>query len=101
MNNTPFAGDKKAGQSLLGSIEKKFITAWTPRIPRWIETWHLTYATIAWSVLIVVFSFFAQHNIHWLWGVSAAIFLQWLTDAFDGAVDHKTHFAFMLSQAMR
>ncbi|MFH1286427.1 MAG: CDP-alcohol phosphatidyltransferase family protein [Candidatus Magasanikbacteria bacterium] len=86
MTNQTFAGDKKKGRSILSSVEKKIIDKYTPKIPTWIETHHLTYTTIVWSGLIILFSFLAQWNIYWLWGVSIMIFLQWLTDAFDGAV---------------
>lgn len=81
-----FAGDKKKGQSILGPIEKKFIDYWTPKIPKWITGHGLTYMTIPISLFIVIFSFLAQWNIHWLWGVSLMIFFQWLSDSFDGAI---------------
>ncbi|MFA4831691.1 MAG: CDP-alcohol phosphatidyltransferase family protein [Patescibacteria group bacterium] len=81
-----FAGDKKKGQSILGPIEKRFINYWTPKIPLWITSPFLTLATIPISIFIIAFSFLAQGNIHWLWGVSFMIFLQWLTDSFDGAI---------------
>ncbi len=84
--NSSFGGDKKVGQSLLGPLEKRFVTYWTPKIPLWITTDRLTYTTILWSISILIFSFFAQSNMHWLWIVSLMIFLQWLTDLFDGAV---------------
>ncbi|MBT3539224.1 hypothetical protein HOF40_03255 [Candidatus Parcubacteria bacterium] len=85
-NKKAFAGDKKVGESILHSPEKKFIDKYTPRVPKFLETYHLTYMTIPWSILIIAFGFLAQWNIHWLWGMSMCIFLQWLTDAFDGAV---------------
>lgn len=81
-----FAGDKKKGQSLFGPLERRFIEFLTPKTPLWITTDRLTYSTILWSTLIVVFSWLAQNNIHWLWAVSVMIFLQWITDLFDGAV---------------
>jgi len=84
--NQPFAGDKKKGRSILGPIEKRFINYWTPKIPLWITSPFLTLATIPISIFIIAFSFLAQGNIHWLWGVSFMIFLQWLTDSFDGAI---------------
>ena len=42
--------------------------------------------TLVWSALIVVFSYFAKDNIHWLWMVSLMIFFQYFTDVLDGAV---------------
>src|SRR3989338_9365029 len=85
-HETPFAGDKKVGTSILGSLEKKCIVAFAPKVPHWIETYHLTYLTIPISLCLVLFGFFAQWNISWLWGSSIMIALQWVTDSLDGAV---------------
>jgi len=81
-----FAGDKKVGTSLLNFWEKKFIDKNVSKIPKFIESHHLTYTTILWSGLIILFSWFAKDNVQWLWGVSFSIFMQWLTDSFDGAL---------------
>jgi phosphatidylglycerophosphate synthase len=81
-----FAGDKKVGLSLLGAWEKKLVNKYVNKIPKSIETYHLTLTTILWSALIVLFGFLAQYNIHWMWGVSIMILFQYLTDLFDGAV---------------
>jgi len=42
--------------------------------------------TIVWSIGILIFSYLANHNIHWLWGTSGMIIMQYITDLFDGAV---------------
>jgi phosphatidylglycerophosphate synthase len=81
-----FAGDKKAGQSLLHGPETRFKNWLIPMVPRGIETYHLTVTTVLWSLLIIVFSFFARYNIHWLWVVSVMIFFQYVTDLLDGAI---------------
>jgi phosphatidylglycerophosphate synthase len=81
-----FAGDKKVGQSILHGPEQRLVAWGTPKIPRRIETWHLTMMTVPWSMGAVLFGYLAQWNIHWLWGTSAMIILQYLTDLFDGAV---------------
>ena len=81
-----FSGDEKFGVSVLSKIEEKFIEKCTPYVPRFIETYHLTYLTIAWSLGVILFGFLARLNINWLWGISFFIFLQWLTDILDGAV---------------
>ncbi len=86
MTEETFAGDKKKGQSILGPWERRFIDWIVPNVPLWITSHGLTIATIPISLLIILFSFFAQTNIHWLWGVSAMITLQWLTDSLDGAI---------------
>jgi phosphatidylglycerophosphate synthase len=42
--------------------------------------------TLVWSLLILVFSALAARNLRWLWLVSLMIFLQWVTDHYDGKV---------------
>lgn len=83
---TEFAGDKKVDRSLLGSAEGALRDWVVPRIPKGIETYHLTLLTIPFSALVVLFSYLARHDIQWLWGVSALILLQYLSDLFDGAL---------------
>lgn len=81
-----FGGKEHKGESLLTRLEKKFVAKHVGKIPSWIETYHLTMMTLPWSALIILFSYFARGNLNWLWGVSACIFVQYLTDLFDGAV---------------
>jgi phosphatidylglycerophosphate synthase len=42
--------------------------------------------TVPWTIGMIVFGYLARNNIHWLWLSSLMLFLQWVTDAFDGAV---------------
>ncbi len=86
LTNEPFAGDKKVGLSLLGKWEQKIVIKYTPKIPRGIETHHLTLSTLVWCAIIVICGYLAQYNFAWLWGTSVAILLQYITDLFDGAV---------------
>lgn len=83
----PFAGDKKVSISLFGKLEKKLVEKYVDKIPKKIETYHLTLSTLAWCAFIVLFGYLAGHyNTHWLWGTSIMIVFQYLTDLFDGAV---------------
>jgi len=86
MPNENFAGDKKKGQSLLGPWEKKITDKYVSKIPKGLETYHLTMMTVLWCLGVLLFSFLAQFDIRWLWLVSLMIFLQYVTDLFDGAV---------------
>ena len=87
MGKEPFGGDKKVlMKSPLAAGEKRFILANVGRFPPWIEGYHLTLATIAWSAGLVLFGYLAKFNIQWLWGASLMLFLQWFTDSFDGAL---------------
>ncbi len=79
---------KAAMRTLLAPYEKRFIQWLTPHFPAWVETWHLTLLTVPWCVGLVAFGYLAgkSGNLHWLWLSSLMIFLQWFTDAFDGAI---------------
>lgn len=86
MAKEKFSGDKKVGKGLFSFIERPFVNRYVSKVPSWLETYHLTYMTILWSVVIVGASYLAKNNIKWLWLVSLMIFMQYLTDLFDGAV---------------
>ena len=81
-----FAGAQKTNTSFLSPLERRLAPIVIPRIPNWLETYHLTMLTLVWSGLILVFSFLAARNLRWLWMVSLMIFLQWVTDHYDGKV---------------
>jgi archaetidylinositol phosphate synthase len=81
-----FPGAEKINTSFLSPLERRLAPMIIPRIPPWLETYHLTMLTLVWSLLILLFSFLAARNIRWLWLVSVMIFLQWVTDHYDGKV---------------
>ncbi len=88
-NNTPtpikqFGGDKKIGTSLLSLPENRLKQWLIPKIPPWIETYHLTMTTLLWSLTNVMIAFAVKTNIKLLSLVSAMIILQYLTDLLDG-----------------
>jgi phosphatidylglycerophosphate synthase len=86
-----FQGDKKEGRSVLGWLDKAVASWALPRIPGWIETYHLTYMTLLWSGGIIAFSLAARwtDDWNWLWGFSAMILLQYITDLLDGKLGKK------------
>lgn len=86
MESQEFAGANKTNTSFLSPLERKLAPVVIPRIPGWLETYHLTMLTLLWSGLIMVFSFLAARNIRWLWMVSLMIALQWVTDHYDGKI---------------
>ena len=86
METQDFAGAHKTNNSFLSPLERRLAPLVIPRIPAWLETYHLTMLTLLWSLLILVFSFLAARNIRWLWMVSLMIVLQWVTDHYDGKV---------------
>ncbi len=87
MSKESFKGDKKLKmKSPLAKIEKKFINWLTPKFTKSIEGYHLTLMTIVWSGGLVLFGWLARANLHWLWGSSLMLFMQWFTDSFDGSL---------------
>jgi len=86
MKKPKFEGDKKKEKSWIDNKAQKVVDFIVPYIPKYIETYHLTFSTILWSLFIIVFSFFAKDNINWLWLVSLMILFQYITDVLDGAV---------------
>jgi phosphatidylglycerophosphate synthase len=86
LETAEFAGAHKTNNSFLSPLERRLAPFVLPRIPSWLETYHLTMLTLVWSLLILLFSYFAAGNIRWLWMVSAMIALQWVTDHYDGKV---------------
>lgn len=84
MTKKRFNGDKKVGASILGPWENAFKGWAVPKIPKGIETYHLTLMTLLWSMINILLSFFAKENLSLLWWVSLMITLQYITDLFDG-----------------
>ncbi len=86
MQNSEFAGAYKTNTSFLSPLERRLAPIVLPKIPAWLETHHLTMLTLVWSLLILAFSYLATTNIRWLWLVSVMIFLQYITDHYDGKI---------------
>ncbi len=83
---TQFAGATKTNTSFLTPLERRLAVRVLPRIPSWLETYHLTMLTLVWSALILFFSYLARNDLRWLWGVSVMVALQYVTDHYDGKI---------------
>ena len=81
-----FPGAAKTNTSFLTPLERRLAVRVLPRIPSWLETYHLTMLTLVWSGLILYFSYLAKNDLRWLWGVSAMVALQYVTDHYDGKI---------------
>jgi phosphatidylglycerophosphate synthase len=81
-----FAGATKTNTSFLTPLERRLAVRVLPRIPSWLETYHLTMLTLVWSGLILFFSSMAAGDLRWLWGVSAMVAMQYVTDHYDGKI---------------
>ncbi|HEY5838164.1 MAG TPA: CDP-alcohol phosphatidyltransferase family protein [Pyrinomonadaceae bacterium] len=79
-----FAGAGKSNSGLLVPLERRLARVVLPRIPSWIETYHLTLLTPLWSLGIVGFCYLAKFNLRWLWMVNLMMVLHYFTDHFDG-----------------
>lgn len=86
MQREQFAGAAKASVSFVSPLERRMARAVVPRIPSWLETHHLTLLTLVWCGGIVLFSWLAAGDLRWMWAVSAMVFMQYVTDFFDGKV---------------
>ncbi|PLX27698.1 hypothetical protein C0583_00460 [Candidatus Parcubacteria bacterium] len=102
----------KSGQWLFKKVEDKSKEYLIPKIPSFIETYHLTFLTLLWSAGMFLSFYFAKQNDIFLWLVPLFVILQYISDTLDGAlgryrntglvgwgyyVDHFLDFVFMTS----
>jgi len=81
-----FAGAAKTNTSFLTPLERRLAIRVLPRIPSWLQTYHLTMMTLIWSAMILLFSYMAAKDLRWLWMVSLMVFLQYVSDHYDGKI---------------
>lgn len=86
MQREPLSLATKSSTSLLSPLERHLAKRVVPHIPAWLGTHHLTLMTLAWCAGLLLFGYLAAGDLRWLWGSSAMILLQWVTDFFDGKV---------------
>jgi len=84
-----FAGGQKRLDHFLRGYETKLIAAFLPLVPSWLGTVQLTLLTFAWAALVVFSGRLAAGNIQWLWGFSACVFVQHITDMLDGEIGRR------------
>src|SRR2546427_9069290 len=84
LTHEEFAGASKINTSFLKPLERHLEPIVLPRIPKWIESSHLTMLTVVWCLGILGFRYLAANDIRWLWAVSVMIVLQYVTDHYDG-----------------
>jgi len=86
MQSEQYAMATKSSSSLLSSLERRLARRVLPRIPRWLETYHLTMLTLVWCAGLVFFGRLAAGDLRWLWASSLMVVMHYLTDFFDGKV---------------
>lgn len=82
----------KQGTWFLINLDKAVTNYFIPKIPLWLETYHLTWMTLIWSLLIIVIFYYGKNHYLLILSVPLVIVLHYLTDVLDGAVgrDRKT-----------
>lgn len=86
MNEDKMSGRKRIFSSYLQPFEQKLIEVWVPKVPRQIETHHLTVMTLVFSALAIVVGYLSKGEKLFLILNSLLIILQYMTDILDGAV---------------
>jgi archaetidylinositol phosphate synthase len=84
MQREEFAGASKVNTSFLKPLERRLEPFILPRIPAWIQSYHLTMLTVVWCLGVLVFSYLAATDRRWLWGTQVMLALQYVTDHYDG-----------------
>ena len=57
-----FAGATKTNTSFLTPLERRLAVKVLPKIPSWLQTYHLTMLTLVWSLAILFFSYLAARD---------------------------------------
>lgn len=86
MSKTQVKLDKKERDWLFACFDNVFIEKGVHWVPSFLQTNHLTLLSILWSLLAIGFGYLSMFNVQWLWGLSLAIVLHYITDMLDGAV---------------
>ena len=81
-----FDGTKSVNDSFLSGMNRQFVQWSAPRVPRFIETYHLTACTYLWAALSFFSGYMAQFNSQWLWLMAISVMGHYITDALDGEV---------------
>ena len=68
MVQEPFTGDRRLPmKSPLAKGEQAIIRALLPRIPRWVEGYHLTLVTIPLCAVCIAAGYLGRERLAWLW----------------------------------
>jgi len=84
MNDAAVAGQDKHSPALLSAADHRLIAHLVTRVPRAVQSHHLTILTLVWSGLVLAGYALAIRDRRWLCVVSALVAAQYVTDAVDG-----------------
>ncbi|MDH5596608.1 MAG: CDP-alcohol phosphatidyltransferase family protein [Candidatus Peregrinibacteria bacterium] len=79
----------KSGEWYLKRIESGLKDFLVPKVPKWLETYHLTGLTLIWSGLMIYFFYMGSQNELYLFLVPILVLLQYLSDLLDGEVGRR------------
>ncbi|MDH5597353.1 MAG: CDP-alcohol phosphatidyltransferase family protein [Candidatus Peregrinibacteria bacterium] len=79
----------KSGEWYLKRIENRLKDFLVPKVPKWLETYHLTCLTLIWSGLMIYFFYLGRGDELYLYLVPALVLLQYLSDLLDGEVGRR------------
>lgn len=79
----------KASTWYLSTLEKCFKDWAIPRIPRSIQTYHLTLMTIPCILATLIIGILSRHDISWLHGLSILVIVQYICDLLDGELGRR------------
>ena len=86
MNGKSMSGRRRIFFSFLQPFEQKLIKVWVPKVPKQIETYHLTMMTLIFSILAIMVGYLSRGEKLFLMLNSLLIVSQYMTDVLDGAV---------------
>lgn len=86
MNEKSMSGRRRIFFSFLQPFEQKLIKVWVPKVPKQIETYHLTMMTLIFSILAIMVGYLSRGEKLFLMLNSLLIVSQYMTDILDGAV---------------
>lgn len=71
---------------LLAEPERRLLRGLAARLPRWINSDHLTMLGVLGSVAVGAGYALTTYDVRWLWLASAALVVNWLGDSLDGTL---------------
>lgn len=86
MKLSSLSGELRMLNSIVEPYQVRFVKWALPRVPKFIETYHLTLLTILFSLLMVFAAKNMVGNKYFLLISAGLIFLQYLSDILDGAL---------------
>ncbi|MEI6297029.1 MAG: CDP-alcohol phosphatidyltransferase family protein [bacterium] len=84
--NNEYVLKNKSGEWFFKKKEDEFKNFILPKIPLWLETYHLTSLTFIWSALVVCCFYFGLSSEFFLWFIPLLVFFQYITDLLDGSI---------------